>query len=53
VRPVDQREHANTALTVLLARRGVWGLRVHDVRAARDALRVLERLGDGNEGVAE
>ncbi|WP_395657024.1 dihydropteroate synthase [Nocardioides sp.] len=44
-RPVDQREHANTAITVLLAQRGVWGLRVHDVRAARDALRVVERLG--------
>jgi dihydropteroate synthase len=43
-RPVDQREHANTALTVLLAQQGVWGLRVHDVRAAKDALRVLERL---------
>jgi dihydropteroate synthase len=52
-RPVDEREHANTALTVLLAREGVWGLRVHDVRSARDALRVLERLqqldsGEGN-----
>lgn len=44
VRPVDQREHANTALTVHLARLGVWGLRVHDVRAAHDALRVVERL---------
>ncbi|MEP9362480.1 dihydropteroate synthase [Nocardioides sp. CN2-186] len=43
-RPVELREHANTALTVLLAQQGVWGLRVHDVRAARDALRVLERL---------
>ncbi len=43
-RPVGEREHANTALTVLLAQRGVWGLRVHDVRAAKDALRVLERL---------
>ena len=43
-RPVDEREHANTALTVLLAERGVWGLRVHDVRASRDALRVLARL---------
>ena len=49
VRPVDQREHANTALTVLLAQRGVWGLRVHDVRAARDALRVLERLDQGEQ----
>ena len=50
-RPVDQREHANTALTVHLARRGVWGLRVHDVRAARDALRVLERLDEADGGV--
>src|SRR4051794_2976366 len=46
-RPVEQREHAHTALTVLLAHRGVWGLRVHDVRAARDALRVLERMEPG------
>ena len=53
VRPVGQREHANTALTVLLAQRGVWGLRVHDVRAARDALRVLERLGEGDGEVEE
>jgi dihydropteroate synthase len=44
-RPVDQREHANTALTVLLARAGVWGVRVHDVRASTDALAVLDRLG--------
>ncbi len=44
VRPVDEREHASTALTVHLAQRGVWGLRVHDVRAANDALRVLARL---------
>jgi dihydropteroate synthase len=43
-RPVGDREHANTALTVHLAHQGVWGLRVHDVRAARDALRVVERL---------
>jgi dihydropteroate synthase len=44
IRPVEMREHANTALTVHLAQQGVWGLRVHDVRAARDALRVVERL---------
>jgi dihydropteroate synthase len=43
-RPVGEREHANTALTVHLAQLGVWGLRVHDVRAAHDALRVVERL---------
>lgn len=47
VRPVDEREHASTALTVHLAQRGVWGLRVHDVRAANDALRVLAQLSGG------
>jgi dihydropteroate synthase len=40
-RAVDEREFAGTALTLLLAQRGVWGLRVHDVRASRDTLRVL------------
>lgn len=40
LRPVDQREHGTTALSVLLADAGVWCLRVHDVRAARDALAV-------------
>lgn len=43
-RPVHDREAANTALTLLLAQRGVWGIRVHDVRASRDALKVLDRL---------
>lgn len=43
-RPVDQREAASTALTVELARAGVWGIRVHDVRSSRDALRVVARL---------
>ena len=43
-RPVEMRQHADTALTVHLAHQGVWGLRVHDVRAARDALRVVDRL---------
>jgi dihydropteroate synthase len=44
-RPVDQREHANTALTALLALAGVWGVRVHDVRANRDAVDVVARCG--------
>jgi dihydropteroate synthase len=43
-RPVEQREHANSAVTVHCAQQGVWGLRVHDVRATRDALAVLEEL---------
>jgi dihydropteroate synthase len=44
-RDVEQREHANAAVTVHLARQGVWGVRVHDVRATRDVLAVLEELG--------
>ena len=43
-RAVGEREYANVALTVLLALRGVWGVRVHDVRASRDALAVVCRV---------
>ena len=46
-RPVDDRDDATTALTVLVAQQRVWGLRVHDVRASRDALRTLERWQEG------
>ncbi len=43
-RPVDEREAATLALTVLLAQRGVWGVRVHDVLASRDVLRVMDQM---------
>jgi len=43
-RPVDDREAAGAAITVLLAQQGVWGIRVHDVRASRDALKVWSRM---------
>jgi dihydropteroate synthase len=46
-RDVDDREHATTALTVLIAQQGVWCIRVHDVRASRDALRTLARWEQG------
>ena len=57
-RPVDQREYAGAALSGWLGARGVWGLRVHDVRATRDALAVAAMLttntntgaGDAQEG---
>ncbi|MDH2414211.1 dihydropteroate synthase [Nocardioides sp. CER19] len=45
-RPVGEREHAHTALVSLLAARGVWGLRVHDVRATSDALAVVGRMAE-------
>jgi dihydropteroate synthase len=47
-RPVGEREDATTALTVVLAQAGVWGVRVHDVRSSRDALRVLAALEGGD-----
>ena len=43
-RPVGDREHAHAALVALLAARGVDCLRVHDVRATRDALAVVEAM---------
>jgi len=43
-RSVDRREDANTAVSVHLAQQGVWGIRVHDVRASRDAVAVVARL---------
>jgi dihydropteroate synthase len=48
-RPVDDREAASTALSLLVAREGVWGLRVHDVRSTRDALAVWQALESARE----
>ncbi len=42
-RPVDDREDANVALTTIAATQGVWGVRVHEVRASLDAIRVVTR----------
>jgi dihydropteroate synthase len=49
-RAVAEREHAHTALVAHLARQGVWGVRVHDVRAARDALEVVVALRGEERG---
>jgi dihydropteroate synthase len=49
-RPVDQREAAHLALVVLLAQRGTWGVRVHDVRVVCDALALLERMRGSADG---
>ena len=40
-RPVDQREAATVATTALAAAAGVWGVRVHDVRASVDVAVVV------------
>jgi len=39
-RPAPERDIATAATSVLAAQAGVWGLRVHDVQATMDALRV-------------
>jgi len=41
-RPVDQREDATLAITVLSAQADAWGVRVHEVRASVDAIAVVE-----------
>src|SRR5438874_9766327 len=41
-RPVHEREAATLATTVLAIEAGVWGVRVHDVRASVDAIKVWE-----------
>ena len=43
-RPVDQRESAHLAVVTMLAERGVWGVRVHDVRATVDALAAWQAI---------
>jgi dihydropteroate synthase len=43
-RPADRRADATTALTAILAARGAWGVRVHDVAGSADAVRVVAAL---------
>ncbi|MBS4727691.1 dihydropteroate synthase [Mycobacterium sp. SM1] len=40
-RPADGRETATAVITALAALHGAWGVRVHDVRASMDALKVV------------
>lgn len=42
-RHVLDREDANVALTTIAAMQGVWGVRVHEVRASVDAVTVVAR----------
>lgn len=43
-RPAPGRDDATVALTALAAAAGVWGVRVHDVAASADAVRVAARM---------
>jgi dihydropteroate synthase len=43
---VLDREAANAALTTIAAMAGVWGVRVHDVNASLDAVKVVTKLAE-------
>ncbi len=47
VRPPDGRETATAVVSALSALHGAWGVRVHDVRASVDALRVVDAWTEG------
>ena len=43
-RPANERDGATAAITALVAARGVWGVRVHDVAVNVDTIRVVHNL---------
>ncbi|WP_448413562.1 dihydropteroate synthase [Mycolicibacterium sp. XJ1819] len=47
IRPPDGRETATAVISALAGLHGAWGVRVHDVRASVDALKVLEAWTHG------
>ncbi|MEB3034745.1 dihydropteroate synthase [[Mycobacterium] nativiensis] len=46
-RPPGERETATAVISALAGLHGAWGVRVHDVRASIDALKVLEAWSEG------
>ena len=44
LRPAAERDDATAALTVTAATAGAWAVRVHEVRASADAVRVVAQL---------
>ena len=45
-REMDDREAATTAISVLMAQRKTWCVRVHDARSSRDAVEVVQRMAE-------
>ena len=43
-RDSDERESATTAISTLMAVRGLWAVRVHNVKASSDAIAVVDRI---------
>lgn len=48
-RPPDGRETATAVISALAALHGAWGVRVHDVRASVDALKVVDAWQNGSD----
>jgi dihydropteroate synthase len=46
-RPTGERDNATAVISALAATHGVWGVRVHDVRASVDAIKVVNAWGSG------
>ncbi|MEI6697460.1 dihydropteroate synthase [Mycolicibacterium sp.] len=49
-RPPDGRETATALISALAGLHGAWGVRVHDVRASIDALKVIDAWQTDSEG---
>ena len=43
-RDSDERDSATTAISTLMAVRGLWAVRVHDVKSSSDAVAVVDRI---------
>ncbi|MDP9168257.1 MAG: dihydropteroate synthase [Actinomycetota bacterium] len=52
-RPPDGRETATAVISALAMMNGAWGVRVHDVQASVDALKVVEAWSGGPEGARD
>ncbi len=50
LRPAVERDDASAAISVLAARAGAWAVRVHEVRASADGVRVVGRLRGSSGG---
>ncbi|MBS9533189.1 dihydropteroate synthase [Mycobacterium sp. M1] len=50
VRPPGERETATAVISALAGLHGAWGVRVHDVRASADALKVMQAWSEGGVG---
>ncbi|GGV20155.1 dihydropteroate synthase [Streptomyces spectabilis] len=50
--PARERDAATAAVSAIAARQGAWAVRVHEVRATADAVRVAQAVTDAARGAA-